>query len=291
MLGGVLPPLAQSDPLPHILSVIALLVLLSFFAGLISGDYSWTDRLWSTAPIGLAWIYAAASRWNGVLVFTAVLVTLWGLRLTFNFARRGGYSGEEDYRWPILKARINQPVLWQLFNLVFIAGYQHFLFICFTIPLYVMYLQSQQTTLCLATQGPLFWVASAAALFFLIIETVADQQQWNFQQRKARVSSDHPDRRRGFCVTGLFRRSRHPNYLGELGVWWSIFAMGAVVIGTPLHWTVAGPVLLTLLFMGSTWFTEGITSSRYPDYKKYQKGTWGIVPRPGRPLSWDGENS
>lgn len=28
----------------------------------------------------------------------AVLVTLWGARLTYNFARKGGYTGMEDYR-------------------------------------------------------------------------------------------------------------------------------------------------------------------------------------------------
>ena len=38
----------------------------------------------------------------------ASLVTVWGIRLTFNFARKGGYSwkfweGEEDYRWAIVR--------------------------------------------------------------------------------------------------------------------------------------------------------------------------------------------
>ena len=36
------------------------------------------------------------------------LVTLWGARLTFNFARKGGYApGGEDYRWAVLRARMN----------------------------------------------------------------------------------------------------------------------------------------------------------------------------------------
>ncbi len=34
----------------------------------------------------------------------ALLILLWGARLTFNFARKGGYSGTEDYRWPVLRA-------------------------------------------------------------------------------------------------------------------------------------------------------------------------------------------
>lgn len=61
----------------------------------------------------------------------AVLATLWGMRLTFNFARKGAYSikfwtGEEDYRWKVLRERKEfQPRWkWALFDLLFISVYQ-----------------------------------------------------------------------------------------------------------------------------------------------------------------------
>ena len=55
-----------------------------------------------------------------------------------------------------------------------------------------------------------------------------------------------------------------------------LFAVAAT--GTLLHWTVAGAVLLTALFIGSTVFTESITRSKYPEYADYQAPTSAIVP-------------
>jgi steroid 5-alpha reductase family enzyme len=58
----------------------------------------------------------------------AGLVTMWGARLTFNFARKGGHAGvgtgAEDYRWVVLRARMS-PLQFQLFNLFFIVIFQN----------------------------------------------------------------------------------------------------------------------------------------------------------------------
>ena len=51
-------------------------------------------------------------------------MTLWGLRLTYNFYRKGGYDlSEEDYRWRIvIKEFEKYPIiLWEIFHLVFIC--------------------------------------------------------------------------------------------------------------------------------------------------------------------------
>ncbi len=62
-----------------------------------------------------------------------------------------------------------------------------------------------------------------------------------------------------------------------------VFFLGASAAGSVLQWTVAGPVLLTLLFIGSTIFTESITTSKYPEYAEYKKRTSALVPWfPGR---------
>ncbi len=57
-----------------------------------------------------------------------------------------------------------------------------------------------------------------------------------------------------------------------------MFLFGAVAAGSLLQWTVLGPLLLTLLFVGSTRFTESITLSRYPEYAEYQATTSPIIP-------------
>ncbi len=281
MAGMSIMPIESHGALATVAIVTLLTASVSFLFGLITGDYSWTDRLWSTTPVAYAWIYAYAGAWSFVSVVGALLVTLWGARLTFNFARRGGYTGGEDYRWPILREKIGNSVLWQLFNLLFIAGYQQFLFICFTVPLYMV------ATTVRGAYTPVISVGVLLFLFFLVLETVADQQQYDFQQAKYglkdKEKSLEADYKRGFRTTGLFAISRHPNYLGELGVWWSIYMISVGSMGTLVHWSLFGPILLTLLFVGSTKFTEGITTAKYPQYKEYQERVWPIFPKLRRP--------
>ena len=277
VLAITLVPIDSQGPLSTVIAITAGTALLSFTFGLVTRDYSWTDRLWSTTPVGYAWIYAYAGAFNPIVTLAAILVTIWGARLTYNFARRGGYTGGEDYRWPILRERMGNPIGWQLFNLLFIAGYQQFLFICFTLPLYTMSSLSDARL----SLGAL--AAATLMLAFLVLETIADQQQFEFQQSKygllPKREGFQSDYARGFRTSGLFSRSRHPNYLGELGVWWSMYVLGAIRTGEFFHWSIAGPVLLTLLFIGSTIFTEGITTSKYPGYCEYRKEVWPIFPK------------
>ena len=108
----------------------------------------------------------------------------------------------------------------------------------------------------------------------LVGETIADQQQWNFQQWKKSQSAP----RRQFVQSGLFRYSRHPNFFFEQAQWWVIFAFGAIAAGSVAQWTVVGAILLTLLFVGSTRFTESISLERYPEYSAYQGTTSAVIP-------------
>jgi len=97
------------------------------------------------------------------------------------------------------------------------------------------------------------------------------------------------DLKRGFLSHGVFRYSRHPNFFGEMGIWWFVYLF-SVAATYPIHiqWinpTIIGTVLLTLLFQGSTPLTEYLSSSKYPAYKQYQKTTSRLIPFfPGRPL-------
>ena len=72
---------------------------------------------------------------------------------------------------------------------------------------------------------------------------------------------------------GLSRCSRHSHYFFEQAQWWTLFFMGAVAARSALQWTVVGPLLLSVLFIGSTRFTERITLSRYREYADYQRRT------------------
>ena len=276
------------EPLVVVLVVAGVVCAFTWIASLLTKDYSWVDRIWSIVPVAYVWIFAGASlvagRPDARLLLMAVLVTLWGARLTFNFARKGGYSGVEDYRWPILRARMS-PALYQVFNLLFIVLFQNALLVLITLPSQIAW----------ENRGaPLTgWDVLLAALFllFLVGETVADQQQWRFHGRKRAEAAAGRAVDPPFLTTGLWRFSRHPNFFCEQAQWWVFYFFGVVAVATSgtlpiwgglVNWTLAGPLLLTALFIGSTIFTESISASKYPDYARYQRTTSMLVPLPPR---------
>lgn len=271
------------EPLTLTIIVAAVASAVCWLLSLFTRDTSWVDRAWSIVPVVYVWIFAGAALASGAeaarLVLMAVLVTAWGARLTFNFARKGGYTGTEDYRWAILRGRMS-PWQFQVFNLLFIIGFQMTLLVLITLPAQIALEHPAQLT---------GWDALFAVVFlaFLAGETIADQQQWDFHRHKKAAGGTLSP---GFLTTGLFRYSRHPNFFFEQAQWWVFYALGATAavtagagfLGGALNWTLIGPVLLTALFIGSTIFTESISASRYPDYAEYRRSTSMIVPLPPR---------
>ncbi|GAA5196252.1 DUF1295 domain-containing protein [Rugosimonospora acidiphila] len=256
----------------HCLEVLAGVCAAVWVVSLLTNEHSWVDRIWSIIPVAYLAVFAAAAGFADARLDTMfALVALWGARLTFNFARKGGYApGGEDYRWVVLRGRMPR---WrfELFNLFFITIYQNVILLLICLPAWTALRHR-------GTFGTGDVVVAVAFLACLVGETVADQQQWNFQRWKKAETAGGRDPRPRFVSTGLFRYSRHPNFFFEQAQWWLVFAFGAVAAGSPWQWTVVGAVLLTLLFVGSTVFTESITRSRYPEYADYQRATSPVIP-------------
>ena len=113
-----------------------------FIVSELAKNYSQVDKFWSLIPIAYVWYFASAAGYNDRMVLLAVLATIWGIRLTLNFARRGGFSiyfwrGEEDYRWIEVKKAmpfLSNRFTWGLFNLFFICLYQMGLIFLFSLP-------------------------------------------------------------------------------------------------------------------------------------------------------------
>jgi steroid 5-alpha reductase family enzyme len=260
------------EPFIVCLWILVGVCAVTWVLSLITGEHSWVDRIWSVIPVVYVWVFAgSAGLADARLNLIAVLVTLWGIRLTFNFSRKGGYApGGEDYRWEVLRGRM-KPAAFQLFNLFFIVIYQNVLLLLITLPAWTAYLH--RTPL-----NALDIVLAVVFLAFLAGETIADQQQWNFHQWKSAEKAAGREPSPRFLQTGLFRVSRHPNFFFEQAQWWVVFLFGCVAAGSILQWTVIGPLLLTGLFIGSTVFTESISRSRYPEYAEYQARTSPVVP-------------
>ena len=250
--------------------------LYCFVVGELTRNNSQMDKLWSLLPIAYTWIIAAYGGFHLRLVVMAVLATLWGARLTFNFARKGAYrwkfwEGEEDYRWSVLRAKKEfQPRWkWTLFNFFFICIYQNAIVLLITLPALVL----------INNPAPFNgWDALAAALTFgaILYETIADEQQWAFQSRKwamiksGKTLDELPEPyRKGFNTVGLWSVSRHPNYLGEQGTWVCFYLFTVAAGGSLFNWSIAGALLLIVLFLGSAAFAEDISASKYPLYPDY----------------------
>ncbi|KAJ3008686.1 UNVERIFIED_CONTAM: hypothetical protein HDU68_002994, partial [Siphonaria sp. JEL0065] len=202
-------------------------VIATFVIGTVSGNYSQVDRLWSISPAIYTANYFIIANLRGYefnlrLAVMAGLVLAWGSRLTFNFWRKGGYRWkDEDYRWPALRKIITNQILWHTFSLLFISLYQNVLLLLLTVPAKTAF-DAVQSGVGFVEWQPLDSIATITFVTLLILETVADQQQWNFQQtkwgmiKKGRKLQNLPAPYNvGFLTTGLFAFSRHPNFFAE----------------------------------------------------------------------------
>lgn len=248
--------------------------LFCFIVGEITQNNSQMDKLWSILPIAYIWVIAIKGGMTPRLIVMAVLVSLWGIRLTYNFAKKGAYSikfwsGEEDYRWKLLREKkmFKPRIKWTLFDFFFISLYQNILVLLITLP-----------ALCAMEDNSFNYIdiiASVLAVAFLVIETIADEQQWRFQKTKykylnsgAKLSELPHPYHLGFNTTGLWKCARHPNYLGEQGFWIAIFIFSVAAI-KQFNWSAIGALLLVFLFIGSSTLAESISASKYPLYKIY----------------------
>jgi steroid 5-alpha reductase family enzyme len=260
------------SPLEVGLYACAAVAFGTWLLSVITREYSWVDRFWSLVPpLYVAYFAYEADFADPRLLIMTALATLWGIRLTFNFARKGGYArGGEDYRWAELRKRMS-PALYQLFNFVFIAGIQHGLLFAICLPAWVAL--QHRTPL-----GAADIVLALAFLAFLLGETVADQQQWAFHKDKAARRERGEAVEPPFLTHGLFGLSRHPNFFCEQAQWWVFYGFSVSASGQWLNSSILGAVALSALFHGSTQFTEKLSLAKYPTYADYQRRVSRLMP-------------
>ncbi|KFM27747.1 Uncharacterized protein F751_2738 [Auxenochlorella protothecoides] len=282
------------DALSTALLICLAVATLCHTISTLTRNQSVVDKLWSILPVGYTWHFLWRSHLRDLqgqlvvdprLVLIALLVTVWGSRLTFNFWRKGGYAlHAEDYRWEVVRqGGSGVPVsILPVFNLFFVSFYQNILLLLITLPVYAAWRHAGT---------PLNRIDALAFLLcsgFLALETAADHQMWNFQVAKhakaaagKRLTGDYG---RGFLTSGLFAYSRHPNFFAEQAFWASIYLFGVAASGSWIHWSGLGVLQLIALFHFSTSLTEDITARKYSKYKAYQASTSRLVPWvPGKP--------
>ncbi|MFZ9629878.1 MAG: DUF1295 domain-containing protein [Ilumatobacteraceae bacterium] len=224
------------------------------------------DPWWSVLPpVGATWLAvqhdAAVPAARVALVL--VVVWLWGLRLTSNWARDWPGLHHEDWRYLDLYTKLPKP-------LISLFGVHLF-------PCAVVFLGSIPLvpSLVRGTRGisALDVLALVLGLAASVIEFVADEQMRRF--RRTKQPGQVMDR-------GMWKWSRHPNYFGELCVWWSLWLFG-LAASPSWWWTVVGPLALMAMFLfASIPMLDARSAERRPEFAAYAARTRRLVPLPRR---------
>ena len=126
--------------------------------------------------------------------------------------------------------------------------------------------------------GLLEIAGGALGSFGFIIEAIADQQKLAFK--------NSPKNEGKWCDVGLFKYSRHPNYFGDLCVWYGAFLISMPTLTTWLRWVaVISPLMesMIILCLAGVPLCERAQEKKYgsnPEYRKYKSSTSVLVPCP-----------
>lgn len=198
---------------------------------------------------------------------TAVLLTIWGIRLSWHIYRRNK-GKPEDYRYAGWRQKWGKNFgLRSYFQIFMLQGF--FLLLILTPALLVLKSRSGAINY-LDILGLAVWLAG----FFF--EATADAQLSRFKK--------NPENRGRLITSGLWKYSRHPNYFGESVMWWGIFLVG---LNAPQGWLgIISPLTITLLLtrISGVPLLEKKYEGR-PDFEAYKARTSAFFPRPPKKIN------
>ncbi|BGP13409.1 hypothetical protein JCM10213v2_001328 [Rhodosporidiobolus nylandii] len=272
---------SATDPLHPAMLFCAVVTGGVWLVSEVTGNVSQVDRLWTTLPLVYsAWftffpyLIGAVDQVKDLdqrMLLVFALQCCWSARLTYQSARRGFLDPRsEDYRWPIVRARLN-PLVFKLLNLFFIAIAQNILLLAAELPQYLLlthYLSGSSHLSALARLKPHHLesahvplhvadaLLAAAFVTTLVLEMRADNQQQRFQKMKhgalekqrngGQITREEQKAiQRGFVAEGLWSWSRHPNFAAEQTTWWLLYAF-TVLPFLPLSQSITSHPLSTL---------------------------------------------
>lgn len=247
-------------------SALALAVVhsVTFVIGRWIGRYNVVDVAWGIGFVAVAAVTAAlghgdsARRW-----LLLVLVSIWGLRLSWHIWRKTAGKGEDPRYADLLRgASVGQVV-----RKVFLVQGFLTLFVSFPLQLSAVGGPTPKPLLAVTGLGLAVWLVGVS------FEAVGD---WQLRAFKA-----DPANRGMVMDRGLWAWTRHPNYFGDACVWWGLWLI--TLNGWVPLVTVASPLVMTyfLVDVSGARLTEKYMKNR-PGFGEYQKRTAYFVPRPPR---------
>jgi steroid 5-alpha reductase family enzyme len=247
----------------------AVATLVIFVFSMVFRNSSFYDPYWSVKPmVFVVWLSAFAPSWADAdplrVRLVTVLMLLYGARLTWNWAR--GWTGLDHEDWRYVDLARKTGVFYPAVSFLGIHFFPTVLVYLGCLPLFDALLYGGELGL-----GILDVLAAVVLVTGIAMEATADQQLRAFRLSK-------PPKEK-VLESGLWRYSRHPNYMGEMLIWWGAALFGLRV---GLHWyTFAGAVAITLLFVFiSLPMIDERMLARRPAYAERMKRVSALVPWP-----------
>lgn len=244
------------------------LIVLAFMAAiwvisLVLRDSSIVDVFWGAGFVLCTWcaFALAPAGFSGRKLLLAILVTVWGLRLSLHILVRNWGKGE-DFRYVKWREENGSRWWWYSFFKVFLL--QGALMWIISIPL----LAAQYAP----TPPRLTWIDWLAVPVWLLgfaFEAGGDLQLARFRAEPANKGR--------VLDTGFWRYTRHPNYFGDAVQWWAFYLV-AVAAGS--FWTIFSPVIMTglLVRVSGVALLERTLKETKPAYRDYMETTSAFLP-------------
>jgi len=246
------------------IDVIATIVVYLYSA--ILKNSSVYDPYWSFTPwLFLLYFFIVYKRFDlpGIALFCAI--TLYSWRLTINWITTFTSLEKEDWRYANYRAN-NKGFMFFLINFFGIHMMPTILVYGALLPLLYAFVNGLSNYMLLG---------AGIILVGVILEFFADHSMHKFLKET---------KERKVCEKGLWKYSRHPNYLGEILVWVGCFVAMAVTHYDKWY-LVYGCVLIILLFeFISIPMMEKRQMARRPDYLRYKKETSRLLILPKRKI-------
>lgn len=235
-----------------IADVVATIVV--FIFSLVFKNASVYDPYWSVQPIVI--LALLVDEVNLTVILTLAVVFLWAIRLTANWAYTFKNMYHQDWRYTMLKEKTKK--FYPVINFLGIHLVPTLIVYGCTLPAAYLVVSAYQPGFGLA-----FYLISLLAV---ILQLVSDIQMHKY--RKNRTTP--------FIRNGLWKYSRHPNYLGEILMWWGV-ALVALAL-TDMWLAIGGAVLNTLLFLFVSIPMADKRQSQKEGFLDYKKQTRMLLP-------------
>lgn len=236
--------------------------VLLYLTGLVFRNSGFYDVYWSIFPPIAAAVWCTVfDAWSSPRALAALgLATLWGGRLTLNWATHWEGLAHEDWRYVDLRKKTGGAYWIASFGALHVFPFT--LVTLGSLPL-------AEAIRSKGALGPLDVVAIVVGVVAVALETVADLQLHAFR----RTNTD----RSRFLDTGLWAYSRHPNYCGEVMAWWSFAILG---LASDAKWfLVLGACGVTGMVLGASIpMAEERAVAKRPTFADYQRRVSRLIP-------------